>query len=74
MLLTNAKLVTLKTDEEFGFIADGSIVLDGAHIAWVGEATDLPKIYRDQKMDYNTDSVGFIVLPYPCCLWWQSSC
>lgn len=49
MLLTNAKLVTLKTDDGFGIIADGSIVLDGAHIAWVGEATDLPKIYRDQK-------------------------
>ena len=50
MLLTNAKLVTLKTDEEFGFIADGAIVLDGEHIAWVGEASELPKTYRDQKI------------------------
>ena len=49
MLLTNAKLVTLQTDDGFGIIADGSIVLDGAHIVWVGEATDLPRIYRDQK-------------------------
>jgi len=50
MLLTNAKLVTLKTDEEFGFIADGAIVLDGEHIAWVGEASELPKTYGDQKV------------------------
>ena len=50
MLLTNAKLVTLKTDEEFGFIADGAIVLDGEHIAWVGEASELPKTYGDQKI------------------------
>lgn len=49
MLLTNAKLVTLQTDDEFGIIADGSIVLDGSHIAWVGEAATLPKIYIDQQ-------------------------
>ena len=49
MLLTNAKLVTLQADDRFGIIADGTIVLDGARIAWVGVSADLPKIYSDQK-------------------------
>ncbi|MFT6272842.1 MAG: imidazolonepropionase, partial [Dinoroseobacter sp.] len=38
MLLTNAQLVTLQTDDSFGLIADGAIVLDGTQIAWVGKA------------------------------------
>ena len=60
MLLTNAKLVTLQTDDRFGIIADGTIVLDGARIAWVGVAADLPKIYSDQKKE---DLGGRLVTP-----------
>lgn len=50
MLLTNAKLATLQNNDEFGIIDDGVIVLDGAHIAWVGGAIELPDTYRDQEI------------------------
>ncbi len=40
MLLANAKLATLQNNDEFGIIDDGIIVLDGAHIAWVGGAIE----------------------------------
>ena len=50
MLLANAKLATLQNNDEFGIIDDGVIVLDGAHIAWVGGAIELPDTYRDQEI------------------------
>lgn len=49
MLLTNAQLVTLQTDDSFGLIADGAIVLDGTQIAWVGKASEVPGAYRSAK-------------------------
>lgn len=49
MLLTNAQLVTLQTDDSFGLIADGAIALDGTQIAWVGKASEVPGAYRSAK-------------------------
>lgn len=46
MLLTHAHIATLQTDDSFGLIADGVIALEGATIAWVGPAADLPDAYR----------------------------
>jgi len=46
MLLTNAQLVTLQTDDSFGLIADGAIALEGDKIAWVGKAGAVPDAYR----------------------------
>ena len=60
MLLTNAKLATLQNTDEFGIIDDGVIVLDGAHIAWVGGAIELPDTYRDQE---TRDLGGRLVTP-----------
>ena len=60
MLLTNAKLATLQNNDEFGIIDDGVIVLDGAHIAWVGGAIELPDTYRDQETH---DLGGRLVTP-----------
>ena len=60
MLLTNAKLATLQNNDEFGIIDDGVIVLDGAHIAWVGGAIELPDTYRDQE---TRDLGGRLVTP-----------
>ena len=60
MLLTNAKLATLQNNDEFGIIDDGVIVLDGAHIAWVGGAIELPETYRDQEI---RDLGGRLVTP-----------
>jgi imidazolonepropionase len=60
MLLTNAKLATLQNNDEFGIIDDGIIVLDGAHIAWVGGAIELPDTYRDQEI---RDLGGRLVTP-----------
>lgn len=47
MLLTNANLVTLQTDDGFGLIENGAVALDGPKIAWVGTMADLPDSYRD---------------------------
>jgi imidazolonepropionase len=60
MLLTNAKLATLQNNDEFGIIDDGVIVLDGAHIAWVGGAIELPDTYRDQEI---RDLGGRLITP-----------
>ena len=60
MLLANAKLATLQNNDEFGIIDDGVIVLDGAHIAWVGGAIELPDTYRDQETH---DLGGRLVTP-----------
>lgn len=60
MILTNAKLATLQNNDEFGIIDDGVIVLDGAHIAWVGGAIELPDTYRDQE---TRDLGGRLVTP-----------
>ena len=60
MLLANAKLATLQNNDEFGIIDDGIIVLDGAHIAWVGGAIELPDTYRDQE---TRDLGGRLVTP-----------
>ena len=64
MLLTNAKLATLQNNDEFGIIDDGVIVLDGAHIAWVGGAIELPDTYRDQETrDLGAVSYTHLTLP-----------
>jgi imidazolonepropionase len=47
MLLTNAHVVTLATDTDYGLIPDGAVALDGARIAWVGALSDAPAAYRD---------------------------
>lgn len=47
VLLTNGHIATLQSDDDFGLVADGMIALDGARIAWVGPAADLPEVYRD---------------------------
>ncbi len=60
MLLANAKLATLQNNDEFGIIDEGIIVLDGAHIAWVGGAIELPDTYRDQE---TRDLGGRLVTP-----------
>ena len=43
-LLTNATLATM-TGDDYGLIADGALVLDGALIDWVGDAASLPARY-----------------------------
>lgn len=46
MLLTNGHIATLQTDDSFGLIQDGVIVIDGTQIAWVGNAADLPDAFK----------------------------
>lgn len=60
MLLTNAHIATLRTDDSFGLVADGAIALEGAKIAWVGPATDLPDAFRDAP---SHDLGGRLVTP-----------
>lgn len=48
MLLTNAHIATLQTNDSFGLISDGVIALEGEQIAWVGATSDLPVTYQHQ--------------------------
>lgn len=45
MLLTNAQIVTLQSDDSFGLIAEGAIAIAGQQIEWVGPAKDMPNAY-----------------------------
>lgn len=45
MLLTNAQVVTLAQDNNFGLIANGAIAIKDEKIAWVGSADCVPDIY-----------------------------
>lgn len=47
MLLTNARVATLESNDSFGLIEDGTIVLNGARVVWVGTRDALPQAYRD---------------------------
>lgn len=60
MLLTNAHIVTLQTDDSFGAITDGVIALEGSKIAWVGAAAQLPETYRSEQTH---DLAGRLVTP-----------
>lgn len=60
MLLTNAHIATLRTDDSFGLIEGGVIALDGAQIAWVGAASDLPASYKNMA---TRDLQGRLVTP-----------
>ncbi|MBU2981693.1 imidazolonepropionase [Lentibacter algarum] len=46
MLLTNAHIATLQSNDSFGLIADGAIALEGEQVAWVGAAKNLPAGYN----------------------------
>ncbi len=60
MLLTNANIVTLRTNDDFGIVEGGAIVLDGARILWVGAAGDVPAIHRHERIH---DLEGRLVTP-----------
>lgn len=60
MLFTNAQVVTLQSDEDFGLIPDAAIATQGSRIAWTGPAYDLPKEYADWE---STDLGGRLVTP-----------
>ncbi len=47
MILTNAHVATLQSDKDFGLISDGSIVLEGSTIVWVGAGHALPDEFRN---------------------------
>ena len=60
MILTNAHIATLQSDDSFGLIGRGSIAVRGETIAWVGNANDMPALYRD---DVAHDVGGRLVTP-----------
>jgi imidazolonepropionase len=47
MLLTNAKIVTLRDNQDYGLIEDGAIALKGEQIEWVGVCAEVPDAYAD---------------------------
>lgn len=60
MLLTNATIVTLHEDKDYGLIEEGAIALDEERIAWVGPAADTPDIYSTAQTH---DLGGRLVTP-----------
>ena len=60
MLLTNATIATLRTDETFGLIEAGAVVLDNDRISWVGAKADLPDTYASLPVK---DLEGRLVTP-----------
>jgi imidazolonepropionase len=60
MILKNAHIATLQSDDSFGLIERGSIAVRGETIAWVGNANDMPALYRD---DVAHDVGGRLVTP-----------
>lgn len=60
MILTNATIATLADDDSFGLIGDGAIVMEGARIAWVGPASDIPP---EHAKHMQTDLGGRLVTP-----------
>ena len=60
MILTNAQVATLQSDDSFGLFEHGAIALRGETIAWVGNANDMPTMYRD---DVAHDLSGRLVTP-----------
>ena len=60
MLLTNAHVVTLQNDRDYGVISNGAVVVEHGCIAWVGPEKDLPISYRSlEPMDLD----GRLVTP-----------
>lgn len=60
MLLTNAQIVTLEGDGDYGIIPGGAIAMRGDRIAWVGPADAIPDAHRN---DDATDLGGRLVTP-----------
>ncbi len=60
MLLTNAQIVTLQSDDNFGLIADGAIAVEDQNIAWVGPAKEVPGRHLN---DETHDIAGRLVTP-----------
>jgi imidazolonepropionase len=60
MLLTNANIMTLKDDQDYGLIADGAIALKDEQIAWVGPVGDVPDAYQSGPVH---DLGGKLVTP-----------
>jgi imidazolonepropionase len=60
MLLTNARIATLESDDSFGLIEDGAIVIEGELISWVGRRQDLPQAYLNHE---TSDLGGRLITP-----------
>ncbi|MEO0328666.1 MAG: imidazolonepropionase [Pseudomonadota bacterium] len=59
-VLTNAKLVTLAEPDGYGLIENGTIVIEGKQIAWIGKFSELPRDYSSLKP---VDLQGRLVTP-----------
>jgi imidazolonepropionase len=59
-LLTNATIATMTGHDGYGLIEGGAIAMDGAHIVWVGAASETPNRFRAAETD---DLGGRLVMP-----------
>ncbi|GIT88075.1 imidazolonepropionase [Roseobacter sp. OBYS 0001] len=60
MLFTNARIVTLRDDQDYGLIEEGAIATDGDQITWVGPSADMPDVYCSETTH---DLGGRLVTP-----------
>ena len=60
MLLTNAKIVTLAGNDDFGILSDGAVAMKAGRIAWVGRAGAVPPEFSEGEI---TDLEGRLLTP-----------
>ena len=58
----NARLATLLPGRPWGWIEDGALLVQGQHLAWVGEAKALP-VHLAQRITEDHDVDGALVTP-----------
>ncbi|MEL4181046.1 imidazolonepropionase [Roseateles sp. PN1] len=61
-LWTNAHLATLAGAQPWGWIEQGALITQGAHIVWVGEADQVPAELRGQ-ITASYDLAGAVITP-----------
>lgn len=63
-IIHNATLVTLQSDDDYGMIADGVLVINDHHIEWVGRRRDCPYLNSDAVQSNDSfDANGALITP-----------
>jgi imidazolonepropionase len=59
-VLRNARIASFEGDQPWGWINRGALVIEGEHLAWVGDETALPSPWREAEAE---DLRGALLTP-----------